>query len=131
MFTLSLLLDVVTNMIFMEIESCYDSYHTVMIFSFIFSCSRTLLRQNMCFRIGVSFAIVLKADSELYLLRGQDAAMRHPNASLSGLYNDTVDAQMSLMRQMGTPHSSDSHVGSTVGHAGVSLCALREAQQEP
>lgn len=44
-----------TKMIFMEIVSCYDSQHTVRIFSFIFSCFWTLLYQDGCFRVGVSF----------------------------------------------------------------------------
>lgn len=56
MFTLSFFLEeAATKMISMEIVSCCDSYHTVRIFSFIFSGSWALLYQNECFRVGVSF----------------------------------------------------------------------------
>ena len=61
MFTWLLFLEeAATEMIFMEIISCYDSHHAVMIFSFIFSLLWALLYQTVCFRVGVS----LTADHE-------------------------------------------------------------------
>lgn len=56
MFTLPRFLEeAATEVIFMEIISCYDSHHTVMIFSFIFSLLWAWLYQDVCFRVGVSF----------------------------------------------------------------------------
>lgn len=51
MFTLSLFFEeAATKMLFMETVSYYDSHHTVMTFSFIFSHLWALLYQNVCFR---------------------------------------------------------------------------------
>lgn len=58
MFTLLLFLEeAATKMIFMEIISCYDSHHTVMIFSFIFSLLWAWLYQDVSFRVGVSLTV--------------------------------------------------------------------------
>lgn len=78
----------------------------------------------------MSFTAVLKADSEPYLQSGwrQETTTRCPNVFLSGLFDAMAGAQVRLT---GSAHSSDCHVCSIVGHAGVSLYARREAQQAP
>lgn len=63
-FTVRLFLEeAATEMIFMEIISCYDSHHPVMIFSFLFSLLWALLYQK-CARVGVSLTAGYEADSE-------------------------------------------------------------------
>lgn len=64
-FTVRLFLEeAATEMIFMEIISCCDSHHTVMIFSFLFSLLWALFYQSVCLRIGVSLTAGYEADSE-------------------------------------------------------------------
>lgn len=58
MFILLLYLEeAATEMIFMEIISCYDSHHAITSFSFIFSLLWALCSRSVCFREGVSLRV--------------------------------------------------------------------------
>lgn len=78
----------------------------------------------------MSFTAVLKADSEPNLQSGLETGNSHeaPERLSFWIVQAVAGAQMSLV---GSAHSSDCHVCSIVGHAGVSLYARREAQRAP